>query len=128
MITSNNITGLDHIGIPTSDIEKTLDFYNGLGFKTIMRCVNAGEQVAFLKLGNLVIETYQPEKTAERSGSIDHIAIAVNDVDALFQEMLEKEYEIIGKGLETLPFWEHGVKFFKILGPNKEVLELIQTL
>ena len=34
------ITGLQHIGIPTNDIEKTKDFYRLLGFR-----VNVNEKV-----------------------------------------------------------------------------------
>ena len=44
------ITGLQHIGIPTNDIEKTVAFYHELGFETAFETVNeaAGERVAFL--------------------------------------------------------------------------------
>lgn len=39
------ITGLQHIGIPTNDIEKTTAFYHELGFETAFETVNeaAGE-------------------------------------------------------------------------------------
>ncbi len=37
---SETVTGLQHIGIPTNDIEKTIAFYNSLGFQTIYRTVN----------------------------------------------------------------------------------------
>ena len=29
----NQITGIQHIGIPTNDIDKTITFYQGLGFE-----------------------------------------------------------------------------------------------
>ena len=47
-----NVTGIQHIGIPTNDIEKTVAFYHSLGFETALRTVNeaAGEQVCFLRL------------------------------------------------------------------------------
>ena len=49
-----------HIGIPTNDIEATIDFYKALGFEIAFRTVNeeADEEVAFLKLNTLVVETY----------------------------------------------------------------------
>ena len=52
-------TGVQHIGIPTNDINKTIEFYKSLGFETALRTVNGTEEVAFLNLHNLVIETYQ---------------------------------------------------------------------
>ena len=53
-------TGIQHIGIPTSDIETTIRFYEGLGFQTMhTNQVPANQaKVAFLQLGNLMIETY----------------------------------------------------------------------
>ena len=30
-------TGIQHIGIPTSDIETTIRFYEGLGFQTMQK-------------------------------------------------------------------------------------------
>ena len=52
-------TGVQHIGIPTNDINKTIEFYHALGFETTFRTVNGTEEVAFLQLHNLIIETYQ---------------------------------------------------------------------
>lgn len=33
-------TGIQHIGIPTNDIEKTIEFYQKLGFEIALRTVN----------------------------------------------------------------------------------------
>ena len=51
------LNGIQHIGIPTNDIEATIDFYETLGFKIAFHTVNeeAGEKVAFLKLNTLVL-------------------------------------------------------------------------
>ena len=43
-------TGVQHIGIPTNDINKTIEFYHALGFETALRTVNGTEEVAFLQL------------------------------------------------------------------------------
>lgn len=42
-------TGIQHIGIPTNDIEKTIAFYQKLGFEIALQTVNeeADEKVAF---------------------------------------------------------------------------------
>ena len=48
----NYSTGVQHIGIPTNDIGKTVEFYHKLGFETAFETVNeeANEKVVFLKL------------------------------------------------------------------------------
>ena len=124
------LNGIQHVGIPTNDIEKTIHFYETLGFEIAFQTVNeeADEKVAFLKLNTLVIETYENKAAKMEDGAIDHIAIDVKDI--------EKVYEMIGEaGLNTtkdtvhfLPFWENGVKFFTIEGPNKEKVEFSQYL
>ena len=122
------IKGLDHIGIPSRDIEKTIEFFSGVGFKVVMRTINenSGEKVAFLSLGSTMIETYQPKTVKGESGAIDHIALSVDDVDSLFYNAKKEGY--MTTDLEELPFWENGVRFFKVTGPEGEVVELIQKL
>ena len=122
--------GIQHVGIPTNHIEMTIAYYEKLGFEIAFRTVNeaADEKVAFLKLGTLVIETYENKAAALKPGAIDHVAIDVKNI--------EKVHEMItGAGLNTtqdevhfLPFWENGVRFFTIEGPNKEKVEFSQYL
>ena len=124
------LNGIQHIGVPTNDIEATIQFYKTLGFEIAFRTVNeeADEKVAFLKLDTLVIETYENKTAKMEAGAVDHIAIDVKDI--------EKVYERIGQtGLNTtkdiihfLPFWEKGVRFFTIEGPNREEIEFSQYL
>lgn len=54
-----HVTGLQHIGLPTNDMAKTLAFYEKLGFELAYQTVNNGEKVCFLKLANVCIETYE---------------------------------------------------------------------
>ena len=48
----------------------------------------------------------------------------------LFRSRLAQEqgYEIVSNGIEALPFWEKGVRFFLILGPNQERIEFNEIL
>ena len=68
----NYSTGVQHIGIPTNDIEKTIAFYQKLGFEIALQTVNeeADEKVAFLELETLVIETYENKAAKMESGAI----------------------------------------------------------
>ena len=122
-------TGVQHIGIPTNDINKTIEFYHALGFETALRTVNGTEEVAFLQLHNLVIETYQNHQAAMAYGAIDHIAIDVKDIDRLFDTMKAAgRFNMLDSQVNGLPFWEHGVKFFTIEGPNREKIEFCERL
>ena len=126
MAVSKIATGLQHIGVPTNDIEATLRFYTALGFEVAHRADNNGEQVAFLRLGDLTIETYQNGKAVGQAGAVDHIAINVSDVDEARRIADAMKLEVIEEG--QLPFWTNGVKYFTILGPNREKLEFNQYL
>ena len=122
-------TGVQHIGIPTNDIETTIAFYQSLGFDTALRTLNGTEEVAFLSLHNLVIETYQNRQATMAYGAIDHIAIDVKNIDRLFCEMnTTGKFAILDRQVNSLPFWEHGVKFFTIEGPNREKIEFCERL
>ena len=122
------ITGLQHIGIPTNDIEKTKDFYGLLGFQVAFQTVNqkANEKVAFLKLDHMVIETYENKHAALENGALDHIALNVTDIEAVYELVTKKGFSILEKEIQFLPFWERGVRFFTITGPNQEKVELSQ--
>ena len=124
------IAGLQHVGIPTNDLDETVSFYEQFGFKNVYQTVNteADERVAFLQLGNLMIETYETKRAVLREGAWDHIALDVTDIESVFRLVKEKGLPMVDEGVRFLPFWEHGVKFFTILGPNKEKVEFCQKL
>ena len=86
------------------------------------------EDVAFLRLKNLTIEAYENGRAAMQSGAIDHLAIDVDDVEAAYRLAQEQGYEIVSDGVEFLPFWNNGVKYFILLGPNRERIEFNQYL
>lgn len=123
-------TGIQHIGIPTNDIEKTIEFYKTLGFEIALQTINeeAGEKVAFLKLKTLVIETYENKQAKLTSGAIGHIAINVKDIEEVYHYIEEKQMNTMNDEIHFLPFWENGVRFFTIEGPNKEKIEFSQYL
>ena len=126
----NYSTGIQHIGIPTNDIKKTIAFYKELGFETALQTINkeADEKVAFLKLKTLVIETYENKAAKFESGAIDHVAIDVNDIEEVYQYISEKKLNTTNDTIHLLPFWKNGVRFFTIEGPNMEKIEFSQYL
>lgn len=122
------LTGIQHIGIPTKNMDATLNFYTALGFESAFETTNNGAKVRFLKLGNLVIEAYEADDAVMKGGAIDHIAIDVTDVEAVYDKICKMEMNNLEDQIQFLPFWENGVRFFKIKGPNEEILEFSQYL
>ena len=130
METGNLVSGLAHIGLPTDDMAKTLEFYEGLGFEIVMETVNeaADEKVAFVRFKGVMLEIYENKQAAMKADAIDHIAFDVTDVRAVFESLKAGGYELLDDKVQFLPFWDNGVEFFTILGPNKEKLEFCQKL
>ncbi len=122
------LNGLQHIGLPCRNMEETIAFYENLGMHVAYRTVNEGQKVCFLQQGNLVIEAYEEAKTAEQTGAIDHICFDVSDIEKVFDLVRRMEVTFSDEEIRFLPFWEKGVRFFTILGPNQERVEFCQKL
>lgn len=125
------ITGIQHIGLPTNDLDATIAFYKTLGFEVASTCDLPTDKVAFLKLKNICIETYQ--STAGNNakgfdGAIDHISVDVDDIEATLEAVKAAGLKPINDEIEFLPFWEKGVRFFKVLDPNNAPVEFCQIL
>ena len=130
MDTKTYTTGVQHVGMPTNNIEETIAFYEKLGFEKVFETVNAAanEKVAFLKHGTLVMETYENRAAVLKAGAIDHVALDVKDIEEVYQYINEQGLNTTKDTIHFLPFWENGVRFFTIEGPNKEKIEFSQYL
>lgn len=125
------ITGFQHVGLPTNDIEATIAFYKTLGFEVASTCDLPTDKVAFLTLKGICIETYQ-SLTANNAkgfdGAIDHICVDVDDIEATLEAVKAAGLKPINDEIEFLPFWEKGVRFFKVLDPNNAPVEFCEIL
>ncbi len=59
MAIKDDITGIQHVGIPSVDLDKTIAFYESLGFEEAGLFHNGENRCAFMRFGNLTIETYE---------------------------------------------------------------------
>ncbi len=128
MSLSTHVTGIQHVGIPTNDLAATIAFFESLGFDIALRTDLEQEAVAFLQLKNLMIETYQNGRACGKPGAVDHIALDVDDIQTAYLEAQALGYPVLEGTIQSLPFWENGVKFFTIMGPNGEKVEFSQKL
>lgn len=130
MSIAEHVNGMQHLGLPTGDLDATLAFYQSLGFTVALSTVNpnTGERVCFLTCGGLCIETYECTDPVGKAGAIDHLALDVDDVEAAWAAVRAAGYAPLEDAIQFLPFWENGVRFFNILGPNGEKVEFSQKL
>ena len=130
---NTNVTGLQHLGMPCRDLDVSCAFYAKLGFKQIFATKfqdDAGHdgEARFLTLGNLTLELYVADKVAGKAGAIDHLALNVQDIEAAFAAVNALGLNNTHDTIHQLPFFERGVKFFTIEGPNQEKVEFNQYL
>ena len=132
------INGLQHIGIPVTDLKKSESFYAGLGFTNVMNASfeingNTG-YVIMMQRDTITMELYQmpePELNEIRSrdnGHIDHVAFDVDDIESIFATLKANGYQIMESAPVFLNFWQKGCKYFNILGPDGERLEFNQII
>ncbi|MBL7762624.1 MAG: VOC family protein [Chitinophagaceae bacterium] len=132
------INGLQHIGIPVSNIRKSEAFYKRLDFENVMETTflykDGSCTVIMMQLNDIIIELYQlpePEVSAIRNrsdGHVDHIAFDVNNIEAVFAEMKSASFDVIEDEPVYLAFWKKGCRFFNIKGPDGERLEFNEVL
>lgn len=133
-----HINHLQHIGMPITNIETSIAFYERLGFKNVMQStfIHEGEQgkVCMMQRDVIIIELYQmpePELSnvkQRKDGRIDHIAFDVDDIDATFALLKHEGFVVIEDAPVFLNFWTKGCKYFNISGPDGERLEFCEIV
>jgi catechol 2,3-dioxygenase-like lactoylglutathione lyase family enzyme len=139
MLLQGNLQGLQHLGLPVTDLERSKGFYAQLGFTETLRTEIQEDldviKVAMMEHENFTIELYQlgqerRQEIAQRTdGHIDHMALNVLDIDQAYAEIKAAGLEILEDDAPVfLPFWKHGVKYFTVRGPDGEKVEFNQIL
>jgi lactoylglutathione lyase len=136
--TAQNLRGWSHLGIPATDINNSKNFYRRFGFKEVMYAEilqQAGTiKASMMQKDDFTIELYQlygdalDEVAKRKDGRIDHIAFDVADIDKAFSELKNAGLLILEDAPLSLNFWDKGIKYFNIRGPNSEKLEFSQVL
>jgi len=134
----NNFKGIQHVGIPVSNLSASVQFYNKLGFESVME----GQfdhnheigNVRMMKRTDAVIELFMLPKgqlkeiRKRKDGHIDHLAFDVSDVDKAFLDLKNAGFLISEKLPVSLTFWDKGCRYFTVVGPDQEKLEFNQIL
>ncbi len=138
ILLDGNFGGLQHLGVPVTDLDRSRAFYQRLGFAEAMGKVfpmGDGEcKVVMMQREGVIVELYQlpagdlAEIRGREDGHIDHVAFGVADIDKAFAELTAAGLTPIEDAPVKLDFWERGCKYFAIRGPDGEKLEFNQIL
>ena len=79
------VQGFEHVGMVSSDLDKTIAFYCGLlGLKEILvKRTGEGGRIAFLEIGGVMLEIVEPEhaRRAMLARPAAEPAIAASEID-----------------------------------------------
>jgi lactoylglutathione lyase len=123
-------TDVQHVGLPTSDLDGTIDFYTKtIGFELAGVFKNGDDRCAFLRYGHITIETWEVEESAMGDGAWNHMALDCTDIDAAFSNAKALGLDFKDTEVQSIPsFWDNGIRYFNIYGPNREIIEFCQIM
>ena len=126
------ITGINHLALVCSDMERTVDFYTkvlGMRVTWRMKIRETGGEIAVLKSPRgkqrLELNWYPPRGRYRRyrqGDELDHIAFAVPNVDAFLREH-RPEFKVAMK-----PFNEGSDRLAYVTDPDGVWIELMSPL
>ena len=132
------INGIQHIGIPVTNVIASQQFYKRLGFVNAMERPfdHNGEKgtCVMMQRDNMILELYQfPESAlgeirSRKDGHVDHVAFDVSDINETFKVISEAGFNVLEPEPVFLQFWKNGCRYFNITGPDGERLEFNQIL
>lgn len=127
------VAGLAHIGVPCANIDKSMSFYESIGFQQMVykRALN-GYHVAMMRNSGCTIELYEAcdreehrEMAARKNGHVDHIALfCTGEIEAAYASAMETGCEIVSNGIESTELWGEISRYFILLGPDSERIEI----
>ncbi len=147
------LAGLHHFNLIVSDMKKTKEFYNQkLGLEIALETVIEDEEFSrgvnlpgtkvlatFFKLPNNsgLIETFQyvhpqgrpvPSDAKANDGGWGHLCFQVQDIERAYNELRGKGIKFRSTPVTISKQHPHfpGVRFCYFLGPDHEVLEILQ--
>jgi len=123
-----NVIGLHHIGVVVSDIERSVSFYTGLLQFTVSRRVDMenGTRLAFLSAGDCTLELIQRQDgdVPAEAGQVDHVCLAVDGIDALYEAVKAGGAKMLTPQVNTLSGGLAGIRNCFFEGPDGEKIEL----
>ena len=116
---------LEHIGIKAKDMDESVTFYSQvLGFELIKRIKPGEVELAFMRLGNAVVELVELNKPMpNQDGLVNHLALKTDDIFRATEHL--KRFRVHLLSPEPCSMGEGRYNLF-FRGPSGEKLELFQ--
>lgn len=115
--------GLAHIGIMTDDPDKCAKFYiDNLGFRPYHEAALRDFKIVFVENNGMIIE-FVGKGGVPHPGTVDHIAIEVQGIEALVEELRAKGIEFESDTINTMSIFPSGCKNIFFKGPAGERVE-----
>jgi catechol 2,3-dioxygenase-like lactoylglutathione lyase family enzyme len=119
------VLGLHHAGVHVTDLEQSVAFYQALfGLRPVHQLRLGNERIVFLDAGGGSIELIADGSGARPTGSVDHLALEVQDLDDWLVWLREHGVRLLDEVAIEVP--ELGVRILFCLGPDDERIELLE--
>ena len=76
----------------------------------------------------LTLEIWTGDGAVHKTGAINHISLNTSDADAAFKAAKAEGFKLKDSEVQHLDFWDKGIKFFNIEGPNSETIEFCEIV
>ena len=115
------ITRIDHLHFFTTDLNKSIGFYEDLGFTLIHRLSHGGREAAQLNAGGVTVDLNET-KAADNPG-YSHFAVQVDDLDEAYEILRGKGYELDG------PTYNRDTKrwILTVRDPNGFLVQMVKA-
>ncbi|MFS1514500.1 VOC family protein [Chengkuizengella sp. SCS-71B] len=122
----NNIKSIHHVAIEVSDLSRSIEFYQSLGFLIEQSIDFKGEEAIFLELEHFRLELYEVENSRKKSNYDKqmHIAFEVESWNELLKWIDVIKLEIIEGPFKL----ENGWRTIFVKGYDGEILEFMEEL
>lgn len=125
------IYGIHHICVHTPEIEKSIEFYREImGFGLIGRETCDFGEYAMMRLNDSLLELIQPNEQNELTfgdiGSLTHIGMAVEGIEAVWEDLRAKEVPLLSEKIQDDDAPMGGLRVIQLLGPSQEHINLYE--
>ena len=130
MSIKEHIIGLNHIGIPVKNTMEAVKLYENFGFTLVDKVRKIGDSerlCAFMKNKEITLEIYESVFEGY-NGVIDHIALSIDDFDAVWEEIENSDiYDVQYGGPSGVSNSDWHSKYVTVKTPGGEKIEFNQT-
>lgn len=126
----SGLCGWAHLAIRVSNLQKSMGFYESLGFtrgkEGYLETESGRISIGFMELGEFQLELIENLQAGEKlpDGCLDHVALRVVDIYDAFRLCREKGFQLGSNTVKELSLFPSGIKYFMVQGPDGEKIEL----